>query len=228
MGSTMKDCTKSKTWQEANVRSHQTLRNKKESAIQRYNLNAKKCELCNEAIEYKRRYNKYCSSSCAAKVNNVKYPKRERTNKQTILIRSKSDKLPVVYKFICKFCSKAVESSNLNRKYCSQECANEFRYAETKDKFLSGSVVSHRTARNVLIKTYGPACMLCKWNQLNLATQKCPIELDHIDGNAQNTVVSNVRLLCPNCHSIQPTYKALNKGKGRHSRLQRYKEGKSY
>ena len=34
------------------------------------------------------------------------------------------------------------------------------------------------------------------------------LELDHIDGNNSNHSLSNLRLLCPNCHSQTPTYKS--------------------
>lgn len=36
------------------------------------------------------------------------------------------------------------------------------------------------------------------------------LELDHIDGNPQNNTLSNLRLLCPNCHSQTPTYRGRN------------------
>lgn len=42
-----------------------------------------------------------------------------------------------------------------------------------------------------------------------------PLELDHIDGDLLNNVLSNLRLLCPNCHSLTPTYKNKNRRKGR-------------
>ena len=41
------------------------------------------------------------------------------------------------------------------------------------------------------------------------------LQLEHIDGNAFNTVPSNLECLCPNCHSQTPTYGAKNKGRGR-------------
>jgi HNH endonuclease len=41
-----------------------------------------------------------------------------------------------------------------------------------------------------------------------------PLELDHIDGNNQNNRLDNLRLLCPNCHSLTPTYRGKKK---RHS-----------
>ena len=70
--------------------------------------------------------------------------------------------------------------------------------------------------------------MDCGWCRVHPVTGKVPIELEHIDGNSLNNSPDNVKLLCPNCHSLTSTYKALNMGKGRHSRRQRYQEGKSH
>jgi 5-methylcytosine-specific restriction endonuclease McrA len=55
-----------------------------------------------------------------------------------------------------------------------------------------------------------------------------PLELEHKDGNSENHARENLELLCPNCHSLTPTYKGRNRGNGRHSRRTRYKEGKSF
>lgn len=52
--------------------------------------------------------------------------------------------------------------------------------------------------------------------------------LDHIDGDGTNHVRSNVRMICPNCDSQLPTFKARNRGNGRHFRRQRYRAGLSY
>lgn len=55
-----------------------------------------------------------------------------------------------------------------------------------------------------------------------------PLVLDHIDGNAENGVLTNLRLVCPNCDAQLPTFKNRNKGNGRASRRQRYAAGQSY
>jgi hypothetical protein len=38
-----------------------------------------------------------------------------------------------------------------------------------------------------------------------------PLELDHIDGDRWNSELSNLRLICPNCHAFTPTYRGRNK-----------------
>jgi 5-methylcytosine-specific restriction endonuclease McrA len=58
--------------------------------------------------------------------------------------------------------------------------------------------------------------------------QTCALELEHKDGNSDNNIEDNLELLCPNCHSQSPTYKAKNVGNGRHYRRQLYAKGKSF
>jgi 5-methylcytosine-specific restriction endonuclease McrA len=82
--------------------------------------------------------------------------------------------------------------------------------------------------KKYLIEKYGEKCMECGWDEKHPITGNVPIELEHIDGNSKNNELKNLKLLCPNCHSLTPTYKALNKGNGRHNRMKRYYEGKSF
>jgi hypothetical protein len=46
-----------------------------------------------------------------------------------------------------------------------------------------------------------------------------PVEVEHIDGDWRNNRVENLKLLCPNCHALTATFRALNRGRGRAKRL---------
>jgi len=37
-----------------------------------------------------------------------------------------------------------------------------------------------------------------------------PLELDHVDGDKTNNQLDNLRLICPNCHALTPTYRGKN------------------
>ncbi len=49
-------------------------------------------------------------------------------------------------------------------------------------------------------------CDLTHWND-----DLVPIELDHIDGNHENNNLSNLTILCPNCHAQTSNYRGKNK-----------------
>lgn len=49
-------------------------------------------------------------------------------------------------------------------------------------------------------------CGISEWND-----KPINMHLDHIDGNTYNHVLSNLRMICPNCHSQTDTYCGRNK-----------------
>ena len=69
--------------------------------------------------------------------------------------------------------------------------------------------------RRYLFVKFGRNCSLCGCNKINPITNVVPLEIDHIDGDADNNSESNLQLLCPHCHSLTPSFRNLNKGKGR-------------
>jgi Zn finger protein HypA/HybF involved in hydrogenase expression len=89
-----------------------------------------------------------------------------------------------------------------------------------QDRLIELNLGVERTgsiAKRFLIEKHGAKCFNCNWSETNVHTGKVPIELDHKDGNCSNNRLDNLRLLCPNCHSLTSTYKGGNKGKNKSS-----------
>ncbi len=123
----------------------------------------------------------------------------------------------------------------LANRYKIKFCSNACQHAYQQDIFIrdwqqgkiqgnvgiSSRVISGHIRRYLLLK-YGSKCSLCGWNKIHPTTKRIPLEIDHIDGNAENNSENNLRLLCPNCHSLTPHFRNLNRGKGRSWRMEKY------
>ncbi len=49
-------------------------------------------------------------------------------------------------------------------------------------------------------------CEICGW-AATTPDGYLPLELDHINGDRHDHRLENLRVLCPNCHSLQPTHR---------------------
>ena len=127
---------------------------------------------------------------------------------------------------ICVECKKP--RKKYTNKYCSNRCQVDHQYKRYIAEWKKGKKDGNRgiNAKNIskhllrfLIEKYGEKCSQCGWNKKSLYTNRAPLEIDHIDGNANNNLEDNLRLLCPNCHALTPSFRNLNKGKGRSWRI---------
>lgn len=165
------------------------------------------CEQCKRDFESDRRSRKFCCRSCAAIRNNQKYPKRSSSEKR-----------------YCLQCRKQTK----NQKFCSHACHKDYEWEKRKRRIEDGyQGFYYKMYKKYLIEKFGEACRNCGWCEVNPHSGNIPVELEHIDGNSSNNSLDNLTLLCPNCHSLTPTYGALNMGNGRHKRRERYAQGKS-
>ena len=161
----------------------------------------KQCEYCGKDIPANKPANKFCNSHCAAKFFNARRKKN----------------------YTCKRCGKILKY--WGPKFCSHECHVEQRYLDYierwrvgKEKGGSWASISNYV-RRWLIETKGEKCEVCGWNERHPQTGRVPVEVDHTDGNPLNHSENNLKLLCPNHHSLTPGYRALNKGNGRKQRV---------
>lgn len=73
--------------------------------------------------------------------------------------------------------------------------------------------IDRPTARKYIAEERGykcEVCGLCDWQN-----KRITLHVDHINGDPSNDHPSNLRLICPNCHSQTEFLGAANKGRGR-------------
>lgn len=140
---------------------------------------------------------KYCSSSCAAIVNNRLVPKRFPEK-------------------VCN-CGKKI---NINSKNC-KECTKKINFDLAIASWLSGESLGGSARklslpiRRYLLEKSKYSCSKCGFNTPHPSDGKTILEIDHIDGDGSNHRPENLQVLCPNCHALTPTYRARNKWNGR-------------
>jgi hypothetical protein len=146
---------------------------------------------------------KYCSQSCSATQNNKKYPKRK---KEKVGLDN------------CVNCNKSLTNCS-GLKYCCQSCQHEFQNKENLKSWLNGNDKGYTGEtkqlkgyiRNFLLKEAEHKCSKCGWCEIHPITNKTPLEINHIDGDACNCKPENLEVLCPSCHSLTYNFRALNK-----------------
>ena len=173
------------------------------AAQEKYEANPRYCLNCNTRLPYEKRYNRFCNQSCAASHNNRGVTRHIKGSK------------------VCQ-CGNAKKSHN---KYCT-DCSVSHAYHRTVNL---EDAKSDRVRRRILVEQRGHQCEVCELSEW--MGKPIPIELDHIDGQADNNSAENLRLICPNCHAQTGTYKGANAGKNssrQKMRRRRYANGQTY
>jgi hypothetical protein len=150
---------------------------------------------------------KFCNNSCSAKYNNKMKKKKDYGN--------------------CLECKKKLDRKE--KKFCNNKCQGICRSKNTFKDIENGNLNYHQeTFKKYLIYKFGEKCMECGWCKVNNYTKKIPIQIEHIDGNSENNEIKNLKLLCPNCHSLTSTWGGANKGNGRSKRKENRQKIKKY
>lgn len=181
----------------------------KEKAFKKYYQNPIICNFCGKVIDIpvgsrpsSITRKKFCNHSCAAKKNNLGIIHNKRKIK------------------LCKGCGNQIDRPG--RWYCSK-CDSEGKNLH-KPKF--NDLKTDQSRRNRFLEEHEHKCSIC--GLIEWMEKEIPLILDHIDGNSDHNNETNLRLVCGNCDMQLPTYKGRNKGMGRFSRRERYKQGKSF
>lgn len=164
-----------------------------------------KCGYCDRELNGDQK--KFCSRSCAARVNNRNVRRHGKQPKD------------------CGICGKKLRKSK--RRACSHKCHDELLYRDYVAGWLAGhlpggngyNVSSY--VRRWLVQKFGERCSICGWAEINPTTGRVPVQTEHKDGDPYNHRPDNLCLICPNHHSLTATYGGLNKGHGRKERHKR-------
>lgn len=118
----------------------------------------------------------------------------------------------------------AAESINLSSDHMTGTSSlGSSKNRKSLEEWLTyGSGIGSHKLKNKLWKAgiFKKECSICgitSWQG-----QEAPLCLDHKDGDNRNNVLSNLRILCLNCHGLTDTYAGKNIGRYRKNNRDRY------
>lgn len=181
-------------------------------------------KLINEGVSYEeigRKYN--CSGN---NIKNIALRLGIQLKARRIINKSETFNKGVIRaaKAVCLNCGKELQNSrNHKHKYCSNACQQNYEYKLWVNNYKQDNSIAKSTKwgqipiqlRRYIFNKFDNKCCICGWSKMNPFTNTLPLEIDHIDGNSENNSEENLRLICPNCHSLTETYRGANRGNGR-------------
>lgn len=131
--------------------------------------------------------------------------------------------------FFCLACNKEIlfKGYTYTHKFCDNYCQGQLKSRMVLEKnkilFNEGKLKNRGSIKKQILQDKECICEKCglgnEWQG-----EPITLQVDHISGDPYDNSPSNLRLLCPNCHSQTSTFGSKNKGNGRWSKenLARY------
>jgi 5-methylcytosine-specific restriction endonuclease McrA len=154
-------------------------------------------KICPKCLHYHDNSGTFCSRKCA----NSRVWTQEDKNKKSVAAKGNPS-----WRKGKQFGSNPDKNRAVSKTLHDKSCA----------KFIAGNMTTRSVIRRHLAILKGYKCEVCSVSEWN--NQPITLQVDHIDGNASNNIVDNLRLICPNCHSQTKTFGGRNKGSGRKAR----------
>lgn len=188
------------------------------------------CECCGKLFKQKYRVQRFCCRSCSAKITNKERGTRtsESRKKVSESLRKyynsqKSGTNEIYEDQICKYCGNPIKSITKKKDFCSYLCRTQYYYEQQVKNWLDNPSSVNTTYIPKFIKrwlkeTRGEQCEICGWHEINEYTGLIPLQIHHIDGDCTNNHPNNLKMLCPNCHSLTNNFCSRNIGKSKRNR----------
>lgn len=95
---------------------------------------------------------------------------------------------------------KNIDKFKLDTSHMTHQAHNQGKEIKRFEDLTSNDAIKRR-----LLKVHDHSCWQC--SRTEWEGYLIPLELDHIDGDNRNNSKENLRLLCPNCHALTPTFR---------------------
>ena len=155
------------------------------------------CENCNNEYYIIYGSGRFCSKRCACSF--ATKAKREEINKKVSITRKKLNLIP----------KNTGWTKEQQRKGGLNSAKNKAKLVEERISKTPFHELSTKLKKKLILKEQNFSCTECGtgeiWNEKPLSLQ-----LDHISGDRSDNSRSNLRMLCPNCHTQTSTWGSRN------------------